>query len=339
MSSGSDQLDRFERRNVLQVLLEEWIPTLPLSQMCVDFCELPLNQLWIFPNDQMKVIRFDPQTSEMQLYSCDQKFTSGPKTFAPRNKTFWIRDGRGGGEVPDFVLSTDSLCGIILEEKIKTKINLKTSLKFSRMGEFLCTFEDQLYCIGLKSSVWSTSNKLKRCPLLDLRHWGSALILYEEHLFRFGGVLYETKEGEDVVELAKTVTVFDFKSQTWTPLPPLTSIRIFSSVAVHPRSKRLFLSGGFNGMSEELHNTIEIFDTKTRQFVKTKHKMQMPKPLWNHFSFCFNDFYFLVGGTSKTKSNEKIWKHRLTSQGKWVGKWHEVVTLPSRHFRNDMLFG
>ena len=316
VSSASSSFE-FERK-----ALYDWIQIPPLCQLCVDYLKSPPPQLWLFPHKESKLARFDPQTSEIEIYPGDQKLAY--HNFFPKILSPWSSLDCG----PEFLWSTGKTleCGTLREGRVEIE-SKPTMAEFPGSVDFLFAFQNQLYVLGDQSRVWKNFQEVKAIPALNGTWWGVAWIVHDEHVYRFGGNCQPT-------DIAKR---FSLLTQEWTQLPCLKSFRKYSSAALHLESKQIFVSGGKS--HKDHHDDIEFFNIRTQRFVWRKKNVRMPKPLWDHFSFCFHGFYFLVGGFCKLQKNQEIWKHQLTDDGKFVGKWQHVTSFPFQVFQNGMTFG
>ena len=280
-------------------------------------------------------MRFDPQTSQIELYPLDEKSQVFSLWFSPKTV-------RPNGLIPvvTFISCATKTLRIatLCNDKFETKFEMDLNPKFGGAAVFLFTFQNYLYVLGEQSCVWYNFKTVQALPSLNAEWHSVAWIVANEHLYRFGEY-----------HAHNTVRRFSLLSQQWTDLPSLETSRTHSSAAWHPESKRILVSGGYCTIclnqdqlpshEHEFPDTIEIFDTKTQCFIPTEEKLTMPKSLWNHFSFFFNGFYFLVGGYCKSQTNFQIWKHQFTDDGKFVGKWQEVTTISFHITSKEMLFG
>ena len=301
----------------IQSILQNWIQIPALCQLCIEYAKLPLDQLWLFTVNQF--IRFDPKTSQLFTYPHDSLLVSYHPTFA----SLW-------NGIDDFVFwGRHSLrFGNLLDGKLKT--TEPDSIECLDRFQFSFLFQNQLYTIGKCRYIWSSPKEKKEIPLIRCKNdWGVAWIVHDEFVYRFGGY----KCGRD--RSLNTVRRYSLLSLAQTSLPCLLFTRAFSSATLHPESKCIFISGGVS--NKETLNTIEIFDTKNQQFRGTP--LLLPKPLYDHYSFCFRNFYFVVGGSSSVENNRDIWKHALTSEGTFVGDWIRVTSLSCSIGQSECLFG
>ena len=310
----------------LQATLYEYLPVKTLCQICSDYYERPPDQLWVVvPNT---VWCFNPNTYKIQRFDSTFEIQHDPIVCA----SFWKLD-----DVYDFVwfARRTTLFGArqlkygTLEDK-KLKIESKTDFHLEFV-DFLFAHRNQLYFVGTSSCVWKHAEeaeeeeeekKVEWIPELNCSWWGVSWVVCEDDLYKFGGC------GEHPISAR-----FSLCSRTWNPLPPWKS-RCFSSAAFHSDSKSIFVSGGT--APSTMFDTIEIFDIKTQQFTTTH---SMPKSLWDHYSFCFNNFYFLLGGFSENKENREVWKREVTKDAKFLGKWQHVATLPFHFAHQNAMFG
>lgn len=168
------------------------------------------------------------------------------------------------------------------------KLNLSSSpdsINCLHQVHFSFTFQNQFYIIGRQSHVLKNRKEWKEIPILDCQwEYGEAYCVHNQYLYKFG---HREKHG---------ASRFCLNSLKEISLPDLSLNRLYCSSALHPESECIFVSGGVTTRAsiQIVLDTIEVFDTKTQQFLTSP--LMMPKPLWNHYSFCFNNFYFLVGG-------------------------------------------
>ena len=314
---GLSQPKRQTERQFIHSTLQDWIQIPALCQLCIDYAELPLDQLWVFTLKQL--IRFDPKTSQLETYLCDSFIVRQHPTFA----SLW-------DQTDDFVFWTKNSLqfGTLLDGKLQ--ITDPDSFEFLDPVQFSFLFQNQFYTIGERSHIWSNPKERKEIATFNCGdEWAAAWIVHDGHLYKFGG----RKQG--LPEAKSTVLRYSLRSFEQTALPSLTSPRAYSSVTMHSQSNCIFVSGGLS--SRKTLNTIEIFDTKSQKFRGTL--LLLPKPLWNHYSFCFHNFYFVVGGSSSVPNNLDIWKHALTSEGTFVGDWIRVTSLSCSVRQSECLFG
>lgn len=302
----------------LKAVLTQFLCISWLSQLCMDYLELPPNQLWMFADEQL--ICFDAKTSKLQHYPCKEPIYEQVR---PVLASSWRWNEEWS---TDFILW--SSCGrfrfgTLLDGKLKVDKILKVEFSTARSFIFSFTFQNQFYTIGKQSYVWKNPEEKKEIPITN-SEFGVAWIVHDKYLYKFGRC---------------TGSRYSLHSFAQTSLPRSLSARGYCSVALHPESKCIFLSGGF--VERKGINVIEIFDTKTQQFQESKGLL--PQSLWLHYSFCFNNFLFLVGGRCETENgwvdNKKIWKHALTSEGTFLGQWVLTASLSHELFEKACLFG
>lgn len=316
------------RQDQIQKVLETLLQPSQLCRLCVEYAELPQNQLWIFLHYQL--IRFDPQTSKMFTYDYQEPSSLASSWSYPGRPTFTALWNPTATTADFMFLKKNSLqFGTLSDSELKITENLE--MEFSESVYFSFTFQNQFYTIGETSFVWVNLDEKKEIPTLSSDdNWKSTWIVHDEYLYQF---------------LEGTTSRYSLGSFTKTNLPCSCSARLFGSATLHPQSNRIFISGGFRSGHPFYSNShiahiayIDIFDIKTQQFVPKK--FWMPHSLWNHYSFCLNNFYFLIGGEDwlDTK-NRKIWKHALTSEGTPIGEWILVSSDSCEVFAYGCLFG
>lgn len=325
----SESDDRLQRRANLEAFLREWLNIPGLCQICIEYSELPLNQLWIFI-EQKQLVQFNPKTSEIQTYPFERSFPlSGLKPGRPAFPSLWNLASFWNRTDPrqDFILwAQDSLrFGTLVDGKLQVKMD--SCIKFSDDILFSFTFQNQFYTIGFQSYVWKNPKEQKEIPIVTTHEDnGAAWIVHNECLYKFG-----VPKGK--------VSTYSLRSFTPTFLPCKTSARANCSLTLHPDSQCIFISGGFSAKGKVL-KTIEIFDTKTQKLRDSN--WMMPKPFWDHYSFCFNHFYFLVGRSDNEfgcTENTEIWKHALNTEGVFLGEWILVTSFPGDMLQQECLFG